>query len=384
MKKIFLLAVLLNAACSTTPPARRASFEVLWARSTTAKEHKGFRHAQRTAPVFLDDRIYQGNGIDGLVVFNADNGNEIWRLPIRNGIESGVAVDGDQLFFGASDGQFYSVDKRTGKVIWNFPTRVENLAAPLVNLGVVYFLSGNNVLYALDSKTGKQLWVYNRGEASQLSIRGGTRPTLYKGHLYVGFSDGFLVSLNAADGSIVWERKLNNNVKFVDVDATPIVDEDTIWVSSYDGSLFCLSRSEGQIQWRLDEGGAVAVNVDGDTLYYGSLSQGVYALNKKTGQQKWRYTYPEHLGVPTQPVLFRNMVLVGTSSGAIMALGAQSGKLLTQYFPGTGVFATPAIDPKKNRVFIFSNEANLFALDLDWRHPFNQEDWAGRIMQKGL
>src|SRR5262249_37380372 len=158
--------------------------------------------------------------------------------------------------------------------------------------------------------------------------RGATRPVFYKNVVYAGFSDGYLVALNSRDGSMIWERKLNNNLKFVDVDATPAVEEDHIWISSFDGALFCLSRSDGQVQWRLDEGGAVPVSINGDILYFASVNQSVYALNKKTGVQIWKYSYDEKLGVPTQAVLYKGLVVFGTSDSQLMILNEQTGKLL--------------------------------------------------------
>jgi outer membrane protein assembly factor BamB len=209
---LFGIFILLNG-CTTTPMARTVHFDVQWIRSTLNQDNYGYRHAERTAPLVDGQIIYDGNGLDGVVAFEKNNGHLLWRADVAHGVESGLAISGDNIFFGASDGQFYCLNKLTGKTVWTFPTRVENLARPLVQDGVVYFLSGNNVLYALDEKSGKQLWVYNRGDISSLSIRGGSRPTLYKGVLYVGFSDGFLGAVNARDGSLVWERKLNTNAK---------------------------------------------------------------------------------------------------------------------------------------------------------------------------
>jgi outer membrane protein assembly factor BamB len=355
--------------------ARQVKFEVRWVRTTLKEENFNYRHSERTAPVTQGETLYGGNGLDSFVAVKKTSGRILWRKSLAHGLESGSAIEGNMIYFGASDGQFYGLNREDGKVVWTFPTRVETLATPLVDNGIVYFLSGNNIVYALDGKTGKQLWFYNRGEASSLSIRGGSRPTLYKGTLYVGFSDGFLGALNAKDGSLVWERKLNSNMKFVDVDATPVVDEANIWVSSFDGALYCLSRTDGQIQWRLEDGGATQVTIEGNKLYYSSNSQNVYALEKKTGVQIWKYSYDDKLGVPTQPLLYRGLVLFGQSDGDLIALSELTGVPLAQYEPGTGVFATPLIDRENGWVYISSNQANIHALKLIWHRAQDDYQW---------
>jgi outer membrane protein assembly factor BamB len=364
-----------TSACSTAPKAREIKFDVSFIRGTLSKDNYGYRHAERTAPLVNGDNVYVGNGVDGFSSLDKKSGDLAWKFKVRNGVESGSAIDGDSIYFGGSDGQFYSLDKNTGKTNWTFPTRIENLAPPLVDHGVVYFLSGNNILYALDAKSGKQIWFYNRGDVSSLSVRGGSRPTLFNGTLYVGFSDGYLAAVNSHDGSLVWERKLTTNLKFVDVDATPIVDDLNIWVSSYDGALFCLSRTDGQVQWRLDEGGAVAVTIEGDTLYFASLSQNIYALQKKTGTVKWKYNYEERYGVPTTPVLYKGLVIVGLSDGEVLALSEQSGKLLTKYSPGAGVFAPPIVDQSSGLIYVLSNQANLHVLRIAWHRPQDDLEW---------
>jgi outer membrane protein assembly factor BamB len=375
MAKILLaLLTLSSVSCSSAPTARQVNFNVRWIHSTLAEENYGYRHAERTAPLVEGDTIYQGNGLDSFVAMKKYSGRIVWRKLISNGVESGSAVFGNMVYFGGSDGQFYALNKENGKVVWTFPTRTETLAQPLISEGVVYFLAGNNVLYALDSKTGKQLWNYNRGEASSLSIRGGSRPTLYKGTLYVGFSDGFLAAINARDGSMVWERKLNGNLKFVDVDATAVVDENNIWVSSFDGALFCLSRVDGQIQWRLEDGGATPVSIDGDSLFFSSNNQNIYSLDKKTGVVKWKYSFEEKYGVPTQPIIYKGLVLFGLSSGNLVALSEVTGKPSASYDPGNGVFATPFIDDD-GWVFVYSNQANVHALKVAWHRPQDDYEW---------
>ncbi len=370
MKSILVLTLLTSVlACSTAPQSKKVRFEADWIRSALASENYGYKHGERTAPLVEDGTVFQGNGIDGVVAWSKDNGRVKWRFDVRNGVESRFTSDDKSLFFGGSDGNFYSISKLTGKIIWSYPTRTENLGAPALVNGIVYFISGNNILYSLDAKTGKQIWNYNRGDVSSLSIRGAARPTVYKNTVYAGFSDGYLAAININDGSMMWERKLSTNLKFVDVDGSPVIEEDTIWVSSYDGALYALSRSDGQIQWRIDEGGSVPVTIDGDLLIFSSLNHNIYALNKKTGAVQWKYSYEEKYGIPTQAVIHRGLVIFGMSDGSLTALNQQDGKKLAQYNPGSGIMATPIVDKDASSIYVFSNQANLHKLKIEWYQP---------------
>jgi PQQ-dependent dehydrogenase (methanol/ethanol family) len=84
-------------------------------------------------------------------------------------------------------------------------------ATPIVVDGVMYVTSAWSVVYALDAKTGERKWTYDpkvdraRGVAACCDVvnRG---VALWEGKVYAGTIDGRLVALNAADGSVAWEK----------------------------------------------------------------------------------------------------------------------------------------------------------------------------------
>ena len=344
----------------------RRTFEVktAWIRSTTETENLGFRKISRMTPVLAGSLIIQGNGMDGIAAYDRESGNLKWRLPIVNGVEPSATLIRDRLFVGASDGNFYSIEASTGQVQWTFPTKAENLSEPLLDDGVVYFLSGSNVFYAVDASNGKQLWLYSRQDTSQFSIRGGSRAALRNGILYVGFSDGSLVALNSKTGNVVWDLQLNRNKRFRDVDATPVLDGDQIYVAGYDDKLYCVSAEKGEILWKIDGGGYSAVTIVGDRIFYPTTNGDVLALNKTNGEKLWSYKLSA--GIPTQIKVFKGILTFGESQGKLQFLDANSGKLLGDMEPGRGILSAPLVDEKNNRVYFISGEANLYAIDAAW------------------
>ncbi|MGZ3770531.1 MAG: outer membrane protein assembly factor BamB family protein [Bdellovibrio sp.] len=376
MKFIVLVSLLLvQVGCTTvegtleqwrTKNSSKREYEVktAWVRQTTVKDNLGFRKINRMTPVLVGDLIIQGNGLDGLVAYGRDNGQIKWRLPITNGVEPSAALIKDRLFVGASDGNFYSIEASTGRIQWSFATKAENLSAPLLEEGTVYFLAGNNVFYALDAATGKQVWLYSRQDTSQFSIRGGSQAALKNGTLYVGFSDGSLVALNAKSGAVVWELQLNHNKRFRDIDATPVIDENQIFVAGYDDKLYCISADKGEIVWRIDGGGYSGVTLVGDKLFYPTSNGEVWALKKTNGDKIWNYKIAE--GIATQIKFFNGTLVFGESQGKLKFLDPNTGKVLGSMEPGRGILSAPQADEKNNRVYFISGEANLFAINAGW------------------
>ncbi|MEN0060203.1 MAG: PQQ-binding-like beta-propeller repeat protein [Bdellovibrio sp.] len=351
---------------------REYEVKTAWIRQTTTKDNLGFRKINRMTPLIMGNLLVQANGLDGVVAYDKISGQEKWRLPIPNGAEPSAAFIRDRLFIGASDGQFYSIEASTGLVQWSFATKAENLSAPLLDEGVVYFMAGNNVLYALDAATGRQLWLYSRQDTSQFSIRGGSKPALRNGILYAGFSDGSLVALQTKTGAVAWELLLNRNKRFRDIDASPILDGDLLYVAGYDDKLYCISADKGEVVWRVDGGGYSAVTLLGDKLYYPSTQGEILALSKNSGNKVWSYKIKE--GIGTQVVPYNGVLVFGESQGKLRFLDPQTGKELGAFEPGRGILSAPEVDEKARRVYFISGEANLYAMSAGWiKSPYFKE-----------
>lgn len=340
--------------------AREFTVENRWVRSTLVKEHLGYRRLNRMSPIVLPGRVIQGNSIDGIVAYDRSNGAEIWRLNIENGVEGGASVDGEFLYFGASDGQFYCVSLADGKPVWTFPVRAETLAAPSIVDGVVYFQSGADIVYALEAKTGRQLWVYNRQVSTNLSIRATTRPIVQGENVYAGFSDGFIASIRKSDGGLIWERRIGHGNRFRDVDSTPVFDGNALFVASYDGALYSLNAETGEINWTVESGAYVPVTIAGDRLYYSTVDGRILVLDKQSGKELKSIEVKN--GIATQPVLFKNFLVYGESEGDLVFSDLESGQVRARFAPGHGLMAAPVVIDSTGETYFVSNGANLYSM----------------------
>lgn len=377
-----ILIGLFATACSSmnmSATSRKLVFEKEWVRETNAKEFTAYRRMNRMSPLVLEQLIIQGNSIDGIVAYDRNSANEVWRINVENGVEGGAAVAGNRLYFGSSDGQFYCADVITGKLLWSFPARAETLAAPTVENGVVYFESGADVVYALDAASGKLAWTYNRQTTTSLSIRASTSPTISGDKILVGFSDGYIVALKKSDGTLVWERKLGTQGRFKDVDSTPVVEGNVVYASSFDGALFALKLESGEVVWQLDRGGFTPVTIQGDRVFLSSSDGQIMALDKGSGKTIWFKDVKK--GIATQPVIYKNYLLYGETEGSLVAANAQTGEKIAEFAPGRGLIAQPVVDTKMDRIYFVSNNANLFAVKLSYIRPQYLLPWQKSQLQ---
>lgn len=365
-----LLAVLLILTGCTSLNRDTASrsfvLRKVWVKSAPAEENTGYRKINRASPILVGDLLLSFNSMDGVVAWDREAGQEKWRLKTVNGIEGGATLFKGRIYFGANDGVFYAVDARTGRVVWSSPTRSEMLSEPLFDgdTATVYVLSSANTVHAFEADSGKPLWVYNRQESNTFAVRGGTKPALHRGTLFVGFSDGSLAALNAKSGQVLWDVQLNKNKKFKDVDTSPIVDGSRLYIAGYDDRLYCLSADNGAILWRHETGGFGGLTLQGNRLYYPTSDGHLRALDKESGQVLW--SIPVRNGIASMPVLYKGLLVFGESRGDLRFVDASSGRAVASFEPGRGVFSAPFVDEKRDRVYFISNEANVYSMEARW------------------
>lgn len=360
------LTIMGCASLKLTAAKKQFVFERSWARHTIeGPYYLGARINHIMEPVLFSDLVIQGNEFDGIVAYNKTTGNLRWRRHIVGGVASAARLFNGHIFFGGGDGFFYALNATNGQTKWSFPIRSEGIGAPLVTEDAVFFLAGNNSAYALKTTSGEQIWFYNRPDPSDITVRGASEPNLVGKNIYLGFSDGALVAIDKDKGTLLWEKQLGQGARFRDIDAKPIIDGGRIYVSSYDGQLYCLNLANGQTIWVNEEGGFTPVTVSSDTIFYSTSTRKVLALDKMSGKIIWS-TDLENT-VAGSPTLFRGLVLIGEWSGSLRALDQQTGKTVALFETGRGITAKPIVDPTSQLVYVMTADANLFALRLNFK-----------------
>jgi outer membrane protein assembly factor BamB len=187
------------------------------------------------------DRNFTNDSLDGVVELDAKTGKlkHIYQSPIFGDNDAtGIALDGNQLYFGTDNYAFYCFHIKTKKMLWykNLPYDVESKPALLDvnNDGVkdVFFSVQNHGFYALDGNTGAELWQFTRihsheGNASPLAIdcnKDGVMDIVVSGSRYqrtgeniasitdTSFHGVFHFALDGRTGSLMWIHDASSGI----------------------------------------------------------------------------------------------------------------------------------------------------------------------------
>lgn len=273
-------------------------------------------------------------------------------------------------------------------VAWTVPISASGTfgsyaATPVVSGGVLYTQDLASNVYAINLATGKLAWLKKFG----VPDLGPNGVTVAAGIVY-GATEDSVFALRSATGEQLWSKKVTRN-DHEGIDMAPGYNDGTVYVSTVPanakslyagdgkGILWALNAETGSTRWKFDEvpkalwsSAHANINSGGGTWYpptfdgkgnlyigtgnpapfpgtpkfpWGSSRPGpdlytdsIVKLNAQTGRLEWYYQLTPHdvldYDLQNSPILAtvdgRQVVIDGGKAGVLIAVDAETGKLL--------------------------------------------------------
>lgn len=297
----------------------------------------------------------------------------LWRFEALGRIDSTPLLDGNAVYFGAGDGAVYSVDSETGRLRWRTVVGAEVVHAPVRSGRFVIVVTGADAVAAVDAQTGARAWTYRRSPPGGISSSGHAGLLVDENRIFTGFADGTAVCLDPTDGSVIWEQDTaadfesaegqNEGHQAIDIDTTPVVIGDTVFIASQAVGLIALDKVGGSRRWsnaRLT--GVSALGTDGRSLFAASLESGLVKLDPFDGRVVWARDVDAGAVVNIRAIT-HDRLLVSSVDRGLWVVRASSGTVIDGLRPGRGVAAPVSLSPD-SRLFVHSNADIVYALDL--------------------
>ena len=186
-----------------------------------------------------------------------------------------VAADeapGDWLSYGRDYGEqrfspLTQVNKKTIKdleLAWSFDMYTNRglEASPIVVDGIMYMTGSWSVVFAVDAVTGEEIWSYDpevpgdwaRKACCDVVNRG---VAVYEGAVYIATLDGYLVSLNAETGEVIWRiNTIIDRTRAYTITGAPRVANGRVFIGNGGGEfgvrgyVSAYDTKTGDLDWR--------------------------------------------------------------------------------------------------------------------------------------
>lgn len=170
----------------------------------------------------------------------------------------------------------------------------------------------------------KAVWTVNTG----FTIA--STPAIWKDHVIVGNSSGFVSSYSLKNGAKQWTFETGATVY-----STPYVSNGRVVFGSSDGNIYCLNARTGKLVWKYATRAPVvaAPAIKNNIVYVGASDSTFRAIDLRTGTLKWEFDGVNNF-VETRPLVYYDKVIFGAWDTYLYALNAADGSLSWKWSNG--------------------------------------------------
>lgn len=340
--------------------AGKQLYRISWAKDLDIDYESGNLPISRGTPLAHEGLVYAGSLSGDFSAFDMETGRIIWKVRDGIGSDIGAVAYKDQVIYGTNSGRVFSRNLLTGKIKYAIDLGYPVDSVPLLFRERVLLQLKNHRLACLDASTGKLLWAYQRSIPFNMTINGASRPLVLDDKLVVGFADGHVVALSLEEGVVLWERRIGSGSKFIDVDASPLLFKNRIWLPAVSGPLALIHEKTGNLLRELDfpishkgivtEKGPIFASLDGRVARFNENGDVVFekqiANHAITSITRWK-----------------GMLVLALSSGVIKFLDLYSFQEKGSFDLGTTVSSVYGdMQTAEGQLFIYSSRNRLYSL----------------------
>ncbi|WP_394144101.1 outer membrane protein assembly factor BamB family protein [Vibrio atypicus] len=285
----------------------------------------------------------------------AESGDYLGSLKSQGQIWSSPKIDGELVYFGSDDGNFYAFNRKTKAKEWQFTTagKVRSIAAFAQNL--VFFSSDDGLLYALSKESGVLVWKFNLDDKNIERLLPVNRspwdydyskssPVIDGDTLYIGSANHHLYALSSKTGELKWSFKAQDRIR-----STATFNHESVFVSSWDGNTYALNKETGALLWQHASNKRIVSDpaLIGDKIIIGSRDTVIYALDTKQGNVQWQYQFGNGSWVESSAIRGENdnVFYIGSSDNKqLLKFDANTGKRIWEFITWGWTWGTPVYD----------------------------------------
>ena len=347
-----------------TPVVAEQGLTTLWS-INTGKGTDGRRLS--LVPAHQNGQLFVADARGLVTAVNASDGRVLWQRDTGLPLSGGPEVSGTRLVLGTTNGELLALTVADGSELWRAQVGSEILSIPRLAGEQVILHTLNDSIFGFNATSGEELWHYDF-QAPILTLRGSSTPLILGDHALVGVSGGRLAKVELATGLPEWittvtpPRGRSELERIADLNATPVVAGQTIYVAAYNGDRAALDLTSGAVLWRRALSSYAGLTLADDTLYVTDADDTVWAAKPDDGAGLWKQEALRYR-ILSAPAVVGNTVLVGDLEGYVHLLARGDGRLQGRVRLAKGAIQAPPL-VIGGRVIVLGADGTLSASTL--------------------
>lgn len=294
-------------------------------------------------PAWRNEFWPQAGGYPNHSMQNLELSNELktfWRADIGKGNSKGlpltaqpVVVDG-RVFTLDTESMLSAFNVNNGNMLWRQDVSSEQEDEPVIgggiafSAGALYVTNGFNEILSVNPANGDVLW------RKKLPAPARAAPTIIDRRAYVTLLDNRILSLDATNGEALWEYRGLGEIAGLLGAASPGANRDIVVPVFSSGEITALRVENGSVAWSdnlsslRNFGGLASLSdirglpvLDRGLVFAISFGGRLVAIDERTGARIWQ----REIGGSQTPWVAGENVFVASSDNQLVALGRENG-----------------------------------------------------------
>jgi outer membrane protein assembly factor BamB/predicted phosphodiesterase len=218
----------------------------------------------------------------------------------------------------------YSINTKYPNVkeTWFASSSANIISTAAVADGLVITCNQQGEVMASLLANGRRKWTFQTNSPIFSS------PLLYNGAVIFGCTNGSVFSVNATNGSLIWQQPAG-----VPVLGCAVADQEEVYIGG-SGKFFAMDARTGNIKWSFPTEGPVvgAATLHNNALVFGAWDTYLYCVNKADGSLRWKWsngsTVRNYSPASCIPIVINDVVYVVAPDRYLSAIDFKTGQPL--------------------------------------------------------
>jgi outer membrane protein assembly factor BamB len=314
-------------------------------------------------PVINNNIIYTLDARGNLSARNLENKKLIYRkkiinwFDIKNLSQGKLFFDQGVIYVTTGFNEIFAINAKNANIIWSKKLTSIAISRAITDKNNIYLITNDNKTYALDKKTSNIKWIHN-AIAKKTAILGSADPVIYNDYVISSYSSGETYILEKNTGAVIdfyelnISRAINSNFILDDIDATPIIKDDILYIISNSGIMIAVNLKNKNKIWQKNISSISNFWIAGDFIYLIDSGNNLICLYRKTGNIKY-FTKLEKYHSKNQLIHYFGLILAGdnlilsNSNREMILISPYDGTIIKKYKFDKKIQHRPVIANKK-------------------------------------